>query len=96
MYVHHTIESSTLAMYSVHCEAGYMYIDLTIELGEECWYVHSAIHAQPLFPMGLLILLSVFPLNCSSPPFLCPSLSLCSTSIVEVSLSSNIYWTLRM
>ena len=27
--------------------------------------------------MRLLILLSVFPLNCSSPPILCPSLSFC-------------------
>ena len=58
-----------------------MYIDLTIELGEECWYVHSAIHAQPLFPMGLLILLLVFPLNCYAHPS--PFVSLCS--IVEVS-----------
>ena len=90
MYVHHTIESSAHVQ-CVHCEAGYMYIDLTIELGEECWYVHNTIHAQPLFPMGLLILLwsslsTVPPLHSYAHPS--PFVSLCS--IVEVSQKTPI------
>ena len=86
-------------MYSVHCEASYMYIDLTIELEKNvgmytALYMHNPYSLWGYSYFYRSSLSTVPPLHSYAHPS--PFVSLCSTSIVEVSLSSNIFWTLRI